>query len=578
MRRHHRSLRLGALLAGALLAIVLLLPASGGAHPERITKFPYPQAGSVPVARSTGPAIVVCQRDSLSRLKRIYGRNRRALRPRLQALRRCHFRSIQSAVNAAKSGDRILLLPGVYTEPASRRVPVGSYGQPPCANDYVETEGFTNNAPPPAGPASDDPPVRANRNYHLKCPNSKNLIAIAGDPRTEDNPLNPGLPICMQKCNLQISGYGRGPGDVVIQGDRHKTDVLRVDRANGIYLSNFTIEQGAFNDIDLVEVDGFHVHNVVARYAQNYGVLSFTAVHGLFENIEAYNNGDSGVYPGSNAKGCNVDPNAYGNCDAGASAADPRAGCGQPTTELRNINSHDNVLGYSGTAGNSTYVHDSDFHDNNTGLATDSFASGHPGMPQECFRWEHNRIHSNNVNYFTAERQNYCNSHPFASRPKELVCPQFQTAVGTGIIIGGGNRDLVQHNEIYDNWRWGVALISVPASVRGDNDPGHQTDTSNGSQFMNNRMGIAGTSRAPNGTDFFWDEEGVRNCWAGNSSLSGPAHQSTPASLPGCPGSDIYHPANPATYSMLVPCTAWDPERNPRPVGCDWFDLPAKPS
>jgi hypothetical protein len=273
-----------------------------------------------------------------------------------------------------------------------------------------------------------------------------------------------------------------------------------------------------------------------------------------------------------------VDPNAYGNCDAGASAADPRAGCGQPTTELRNINSHDNVLGYSGTAGNSTYVHDSDFHDNNTGLTTDSFASGHPGMPQECFRWEHNRIHSNNVNYFTAERQNYCNSHPFASRPKELVCPQFQTAVGTGIIIGGGNRDLVQHNEIYDNWRWGVALISVPASVRGDNDPGHQTDTSNGSQFMNNRMGIAGTSRAPNGTDFFWDEEGVRNCWAGNSSLSGPAHQSTPASLPGCPGSDIYHPANPATYSMLVPCTAWDPERNPRPVGCDWFDLPAKPS
>ncbi|MDX6661566.1 MAG: hypothetical protein QOJ55_2388, partial [Solirubrobacteraceae bacterium] len=32
-----RSLRLGALFVGALLALVLLWPASGGAHPERIT-------------------------------------------------------------------------------------------------------------------------------------------------------------------------------------------------------------------------------------------------------------------------------------------------------------------------------------------------------------------------------------------------------------------------------------------------------------------------------------------------------------------------------------------------------------
>ena len=107
---------------------------------------------------------------------------------------------------------------------------------------------------------------------------------------------------------------------------------------------------------------------------------------------------------------------------------------------------------------------------------------------------------------------------------------------------------------------------------------GHQTDTSNGSQFVNNRMGIAGNRSAPNGTDFFWDEEGVRNCWQGNTSQSGPSHQSTPSSLPGCPGSDTYHPANPATQSMLVPCTAWDPANNPRPVGCDWFDVPPKPS
>ena len=570
---------LAVVIALALTATALTMPSGSSGHPERTTVFPNPQGGSVPVHRNRGPAIVVCKRDSLSRLRSAFRTRPLALRGRLRLLRRCRFRSIQSAVNAAKSGYRILIMPGVYQEEASRAVPVGGYQQPPCANDYVETEGFTNTAPPPAGPASNDPPVRPNRNYQVKCPNSKNLIEVVGDPTPEPNPAAPSPAVCRQLCNLQISGMGRTPSDVLIQGDRKKMDVLRIDRASGIYLSNFTVEQGAFNDIDLVEVNGFRISRVIARYGQDYGILSFTAINGLYEHIEAYGNGDSGVYPGSNAKGCNVDLNSYGTCETGATAANPRAGCGQPTTELRNINSHDNVLGYSGTAGNSTWVHDSNFHDNNTGLATDSFASGHPGMPQECFKWEHNQIHSNNNDFFTAERQAYCNKTPFALRSRDIVCPQFQTAVGTGALIGGGNRDLFRDNDVYDNWRWGVALIAVPAAIRGDNDPAHQTDTSNGSQFIDNRMGKTPAGvRAPNGTDFFWDEEGVRNCWHGNTSASGAGHQSVPASgVPDCPGSDAYHPSNPATQAMLLPCTAWDPKANPRPVACDWFDVPSKP-
>src|SRR5438270_205878 len=79
------------------------------------------------------------------------------------------------------------------------------------------------------------------------------------------------LPKCNQLCNLQIEGLGRRPTDVKIVGDRRKTDVVRIDRADGIFLRNFSVEQGAFNDVDLVEVDGFRVSHIVARYAQNYG-------------------------------------------------------------------------------------------------------------------------------------------------------------------------------------------------------------------------------------------------------------------------------------------------------------------
>jgi len=401
---------------------------------------------------------------------------------------------------------------------------------------------------------------------------------VIGDTRPEPNPKSPTPPVCNQLCNLQIEGMGKRPQDVRIIGDRIKADVIRIDRANGIFLRNFMVEQAAFNDVDLVEVDGFRVSHVVTRWAQNYGILSFTATHGLYDHDVAYGNGDSGLYPGSTMKGCATDgtinPNTYGICAAKAGSSDPRSGCGKPSIEIRDSLSYGNTLGYSGTAGNSTYVHDTKFFDNASGLATDSFASGHPGMPQECFEWRNNEIYSNNNNVFSAERQQYCIDTPFPKRKPSIVCPQFQTSVGTGVLIGGGNRNLLADNFIYDNWRQGVLLLSVPAGIRGDNDPSHQQDTSNQNIFRDNIMGTSPTGRRmPNGLEFEWDSGGQGNCFEGNKMQS----PSDPASLPTCPGSPVWSPPNPAVTAAQVPCTAWDPKTNPRPVACTWFDDPKKP-
>jgi hypothetical protein len=554
----------------AAFLVALLVPAGAISHPERITSFTHPATGSVPVYRAHGPSNVVCKPESRRMIKREFGRDKRVLKRRLATLARCRFHDIQAAIDKAKSGYRILIMPGTYRELPSRAVPFGGPGMPPCQNDYVTVEGAYGQKKPPLGPRSNDKPERANRNYAIKCPNSKNLIAVIGDTRPEPTPLAPIVPQCNQLCNLQIEGLGKEPGDVLIVGDRQKLDVVRIDRANGIYLRNFTVEQAAFNDVDLVEVDGFRISKVVTRYAQNYGVLTFTATHGLYDHDVAYGNGDSGLYPGSTMKGCatngSIDPNAYGTCEA--------SGCGSPSIEIRDSESYGNTLGYSGTAGNSTYLHDNKFHDNATGLATDSFASGHPGMPQECFDWERNEIYSNNANPFTQERQDYCIKTPFADRPKEIVCPQFQTAVGTGILMGGANRDLVKDNFIYDNWRQGVILLSVPAALRGDTNPDRQEDTSNGNRFIGNTMGTSpdGT-RMPNGLDFEWDSSGKGNCYEGNKTRS----SSDPPVLPACPGSPVWVSPNPAVTAAQVPCTAWDPRDDPRPAGCTWFDTPARP-
>ncbi len=601
-------------LCPALLVLAALLgaPAIAAAHPERPTVFPVangvPPQQEIPVYRSRGPSVVICKADSSARLKQEFKGDKRVLASRLKTLERCKFRDIQAGINQAKSGYRVLIMPGVYEEIPSRKVAYGNYHEGPCANDYALTEGFRQDQPPPVGPRSNDPPVRPNRNFQINCPNSRNLISVIGDPRPEPDDQNPLKPQCTQLCNLQIAGLGKDPEDVLIRGDRKKQDVLRIDRAWGIYLRNFTVEQAAFNDVDVVEVSGFRISKVVARYAQDYGILSFTAVNGVYDHVTAYGNGDSGIYPGSSEKGCDIDPNVYGTCNQ-LTPGNVQGGCQRYSIEIRESESYGNTLGYSGTAGNSTYVHDNKFHDNATGLSTDSFAQGHPGMPQECVKWENNDISSNNFNLFSQDNQVYCGKTPFPLRKRTDVCPQFQTAVGTGILIGGGNRNLIRDNHIHDNWRWGVLLIGVPAAIRNDNDPAHQSDTSSGNRFLTNTMGTAPDgARSPNGLDFKWDGQGAGNCWEGNTSSAAPAgggggilpgdtpgggglpvpipplpglpraqRQSDPAALPACPGSRIVLPANPAVLGPLVPCTAWDPTNNPDPVGCDWFTTPPKP-
>jgi hypothetical protein len=574
--------------AVALLVLFALavLPAGASAHPERITSFPSiglkpPPPGSIPVHRSSGPSVVVCKPQSKALLRKIFRHDGRVLKSRLKTLRRCRFRDIQPAVDAAKSGFRVLIMPGVYEELPSRMTPTGSYQDGSrCGNDYVLTEGFKS-APPPAGPRSNDPPVRPDRNHQTRCPNAKNLIEVVGDPTLEADPAHPSLPKCLQKCNLQISGLGKEPEDVLIRGDRKKADVLRVDRAWGIYLRNFAVEQAAFNNVDLVEVNGFRISKVVARYGQNYGVLTFTSTNGLYDHVVAYGNGDSGIYPGSTEKGCATDPNAYGPC-GDLPGADPlgsgNRGCEHYSIEIRDSESYGNVLGYSGTAANSTYVHDTDFHDNATGLSTDSFAAGHPGMPQECVKWENNRIRSNNANFFATANQKNCAATPFVLRPKEQVCPQFQTPVGTGIIIAGGNRNLVQKNHLYDNHRVGILLFGVPAALRGDTDPAHQLDTSNGNRILGNVMGADPAGRRqPNGRDVVWDSQGAGNCFAGNDMRSGAGHGTEPARLPACPGSPFPQPTNLAVLAPMLSCAAWDPKNLTNPPGCDWFTSPARP-
>jgi hypothetical protein len=559
--------------AAAILvaSAALLAPTAAFAHPERQTFFPGPAPSSQsgltdpPVYRSTdvngGEALVICKPDSQQRIENGVQEPERTRA--LGLLPACQYQNIQDAVNAAGNWDRILILPGVYTEQSSlnRRQAARDGDDPnPLCNTAAQKGVLTD-------------PLSYDEQYY--CPFLHNLIAIMGDRPDSGAAPTDSDRACDQKCHIQIEGVGDDRGDVKITGSRSALNVFRADRADGIHFTNFTVEFSDFNNLYVLETNGFVYDRIVSAFSREYGFLSFTSDNGLYDHLESFGAGDSGIYPGS---GPEYHCNGYG-------------------IEIRDVDSHDNTIGYSGTAGNGVWAHHNRFHGNATGMTTDSFAGGHPGSPQDCAKWENNLVYSNNKDLFNADNDAYCRDTPVFERDPDRVCPTFQVPVGTGMLIAGGNGNIIQNNRIWDNWRNGTMLHWVPANFRGEGPgadppafippgpcPSHEQapcliDTSFDNQQRNNLMGVDELGREdPNGTDFWWDEQGSGNCWQGNTGFGGAQPSSNVLlGLPACPGSPIFSPGNPIKDASLVPCATWDPQTNTDPPGCDWFTRPAEP-
>ena len=249
-----------------LLAVIIALLAAPAAlaHPERHAFFPDGSVGAVPKFRSKADQVL----SSARRTPRS-GSGARSRDPKLTApsgcgsSQACRFQHIQAAVNAAHNGAIIRMMPGVYREEPSRRTPEPD---PRCKDDYdtIGSSILESGVTAAGGGAK-----VANYEYQRKCPNAQNLIAIIGDGPDADR-------VCDSKCNLQIQGMGRRRRDVLISGQRTKLNVIRADRADGIYLKNFTVEFSDFNNIYILETNGFRMEDIKSRYSREYGFLSFT--------------------------------------------------------------------------------------------------------------------------------------------------------------------------------------------------------------------------------------------------------------------------------------------------------------
>jgi hypothetical protein len=584
-----------------VLCAVLAIPATAVAHIERPSYFPDPApdtsvtpatGGAVPPIRSLASALVkklpgqtrvVCQPDSTARLKASVAAARKSgydIRPsdhralsaksakRLLALNKklrklCRYREIQPAVTASANNDRVVVMPGLYTEPTSRAAPTHD---PKCDQYEVNTE-FGD-------------PGALSYAYQSHCPNDQNLIAVIGravgagtdpDPPPSDRHGIPNLGACV-RCNFQIEGSGVGADDVIVDAGRvesgnkgpaeSKKDVgIRADRADGFVLRNMTVRHSKEDGIYVIESDGYVLDRFKVYYAGSYGTLTFVEDHGLQQNCEAVGHGDSGIYPGAAAEtGVQRKPGTRFRYNQ----------------EIRWCDMHHNLAGYSATDGNAIHVHDNNVYENTLGLQTDVVtASGHPGYPGDSSLYELNNIYSNNFNPYT---------------PDSDVKAAFPFPIGTGMWIAGGNHHTLRENHIFDNWRRGTMLFTVPDALICGPDSGNkqegcepsQVSTSHYNSYYQNVMGASPAGQVlPNGTDFWWDNfpDSRGNCWYWN---TGPRPITTsPAQLPDCDsGKDPAASSgtgDAANQGELVQCLVAYETDNYDPNSCPWFVSPAKP-
>ncbi|HEX6116644.1 MAG TPA: right-handed parallel beta-helix repeat-containing protein [Solirubrobacterales bacterium] len=650
------------MIAGAIVGALLLVPALAFAHLERPSYWPDPNpervdgknvGGVVPKARSLGSALkakgaselhVVCRgkdgKKSLSLLgdsikdarkgwtlrpsqgeeKLSKKKGKKLQKTNKKLAKECEFKSVQDAVNAADNHDRIVVMPGLYTEPKSRKAPLND---PRCNPSMLqETQSGA---------------VAPSYEYQAECPNDQNLIhiqgrAVQGEPLSPPRPDRHGIPEqeageCI-RCGLQLEGSGVKPEDVILDagegyenpndpgarpgGDLSSAEcnsgeednpcfakhvVLRTDRTDGFVGRNFLMRGAQEHGFYTEESDGVLLDRVKFFWNADYGHLSFTTDHHVVQNCDGFGSGDAVVYPGAAPQ-------------TGEFRNEEFYPEQRYNTTIKRCDLHGSAMGYSGSMGNSVRVTENRFYGNANGLTTDTLsAPGHPGFPADGMKIDNNWFYANNLDVYRDE-------NPFLAR-----VPQ---AVGTGFMWPGNNDGRFENNWVFDNWRQGTFLISIPDAIAGDAegevDPNvHCPSASEGvstscdNQYSGNRMGqvppdfephgeltkfgnptslTGGSGTAPNGLDFWWDEAtpNTGNCWPGNTGPDGTresltadppigptAGQSMPGTLPEDCASSVGSPAYAAKVPMLLECFAqWESGELDAP-GCGWFNTPPQP-
>ncbi len=249
--------------------------------------------------------------------------------------------------------------------------------------------------------------------------------------------------------------------------------------------------------------DGYTMDNLLASANRSYGLFAKDCFGGRMVDSTAFRHGDSGFYVGETP----CDSRTWTNHGV---VPPPKPCQRKPTwTLLKDDKSYENVLGYSGT--NSKYVKivESAFYNNGAGIAPNTLDS--EGVePNGWNIFERNDVFWNNYDYFLAGSA----FHTVSEGLGQVAGATVNYPTGVGIVLYGGDGSIVRKNNVFGNYKWGIASFSGPGEVFVANVGDDAKNINN--QIVENKVGRDGAD--PNGEFDFWnDATGGGNCWSGNS-------------------------------------------------------------
>ncbi|MEX2255307.1 MAG: right-handed parallel beta-helix repeat-containing protein [Acidimicrobiia bacterium] len=273
---------------------------------------------------------------------------------------------------------------------------------------------------------------------------------------------------------------------------RHKNIVIRgVDRATTILDGEFSGEKGAENGF-LVFADGVAIENMTARNFSKNGFF-WTGVDGYRGSyLTAIRNGDYGIYAFDSVNGQFDNSYASGSPDAGFYIGQ----CFPCNALIVDSEAEWNGLGYSGTnAGGDLLIARSSWHDNRAGIVPNSLTSEELS-PQREATVIGNHVYDNN------------NTQTPAIEIAEI-------ALGNGILLAGGRKNLAERNLVTGHDIAGIAVIPLPETVLSPDDPDARDfdgldNTVRDNVTTGNQFDLVSVTNITDASD------GGGNCFAGN--------------------------------------------------------------
>lgn len=282
-----------------------------------------------------------------------------------------------------------------------------------------------------------------------------------------------------------------GSDGVIIQnpGDRNNGITVRAN-GDGFVLRNVTIKDFLRNGVFMIRADNFLLSHVTAINDGEYGLYPIFCNNGKLEHCVATGHNDSGIYIGQSTD-----------------------------VELSFNKTYGNVNGLEIENCTRVTVTKNQTYENTAGILVVLL----PGLQTKTgsdIVITDNQVNDNNL-------------------PNFALPGQFESFVppGTGILIVGSDRTIIESNKVRNNNFVGIATVStlllgalagLPPEAFADIEP-----NPDGTRVINNLLIGNGTVPPPGlplpAADLLWDGSGVNNCWSNNQFTT-----SFPAVLPAC--------------------------------------------